>query len=140
MLNRRNFALAGLSIATVGVLGKISYAVNNNQHEDKNMNTNIDWKSIKNAEWKTRLTSDEFYVMRKEGTERPWSSKLNDEKRAGTFNCAACGLPLFESITKYESGTGWPSFWKPIPGAVKTSPPGPCVQGRPPADRFALLQ
>ena len=117
MINRRNFTFAAAALVTTGVFAKtISYADN----QDKIMNTNIDWKSIKKSEWKARLTTDEFYVMRREGTERPFSSPLNDEKRAGTFNCAACGLPLFESVTKYESGTGWPSFWKPIPGAVKT--------------------
>jgi peptide-methionine (R)-S-oxide reductase len=84
------------------------------------MATNIDWKSIKNAEWKTRLEPQEFAVLRKEATERPFSSPLNDEKRAGTFNCAACGLPLFKTVAIYESGSGWPSFWQPIPGAIET--------------------
>ena len=82
--------------------------------------SNIDWKAIKKSEWKTRLSTEEFYVMRKEGTERPWSSKLNDEKRAGTFSCAACGLPLFKTSGKFDSGTGWPSFFTPIDGAVET--------------------
>ena len=84
------------------------------------MSTNIDWKKIKKSEWKTRLTADEYYVMRRDGTERPFSSELNDEKRAGTFSCAACGLPLFKTSGKFDSGTGWPSFFTPIEGNVET--------------------
>jgi peptide-methionine (R)-S-oxide reductase len=66
------------------------------------------------AEWKKLLTSEQFNVLRKAGTERPYSSPLNKEKRAGTFTCAGCALPLFSSKTKFESGTGWPSFWQPL--------------------------
>ncbi|NIP58515.1 MAG: peptide-methionine (R)-S-oxide reductase, partial [Gemmatimonadetes bacterium] len=65
-------------------------------------------------EWKRVLTEEEFYVLRREGTERPHSSPLNREKRTGTYVCAGCFLPLFSSETKYESGTGWPSFWAPL--------------------------
>jgi peptide-methionine (R)-S-oxide reductase len=65
-------------------------------------------------EWRDKLTAEQYYVLRKHGTEPPGSSPLNQEKRGGTFTCAACGQPLFASDTKYESGTGWPSFWKPI--------------------------
>ncbi len=71
-------------------------------------------------EWKEILDRDAYYVLFREGTERPFSSPLNDEKRAGTFVCAACFLPLFSSKTKYDSGTGWPSFWEPLDGAVGT--------------------
>jgi peptide-methionine (R)-S-oxide reductase len=71
-------------------------------------------------EWRRILTPEQFEVLRREGTERPWSSPLNDEKRAGTYACAGCGLPLFTSETKYDSGTGWPSFYAPIAGAVGT--------------------
>ena len=121
MANRRNFVLASLSLVAVGTLGKaISYAHPQKQHKDENMTVNIDWKNIKKSEWKTRLTAQEFHVMRKEGTERPFTSSHNKEKRAGTFTCAGCGLPLFEASTKYESGTGWPSFWKPIAGNIET--------------------
>jgi peptide-methionine (R)-S-oxide reductase len=73
------------------------------------------------AEWKRQLTADQYYVLRKEGTERPFSSPLDKEKRAGTFVCAGCRLPLFSSKTKYDSGTGWPSFYAPLPKAVGTS-------------------
>jgi peptide-methionine (R)-S-oxide reductase len=72
------------------------------------------------AEWKKVLTPDQYYVLREEGTERAFTSPLNNEKRKGTFVCAGCDLPLFKSDTKYESGTGWPSFWAPIEGAVAT--------------------
>jgi peptide-methionine (R)-S-oxide reductase len=65
-------------------------------------------------EWRQKLTAEQYYVLRKHGTEPPGSSPLNSEKRGGTFTCAACGQPLFAADTKYESGTGWPSFWKPI--------------------------
>ena len=73
------------------------------------------------ADWENALTPEQFNVLRKHGTERAGSSKLNAEKRAGTFVCAGCGQPLFSSATKFESGTGWPSFWAPIEGAVETS-------------------
>ncbi len=72
-------------------------------------------------EWRKRLTAEQFNVLREEGTERPGSSPLNGEKRAGVFVCAGCGLPLFTSAMKYESGTGWPSFFTTIPGAFETT-------------------
>src|SRR5215212_1299595 len=71
-------------------------------------------------EWRKILTPEQFYILREEGTERPYSSALNNEKRKGTYVCAACALPLFTSETKFESGTGWPSFYAPIPGALGT--------------------
>jgi peptide-methionine (R)-S-oxide reductase len=72
-------------------------------------------------EWRETLTPDQFHVLRKHGTEPPGSSPLNTEKRDGTFRCAACGQPLFSSDTKFESGTGWPSFWKPLEESVATT-------------------
>jgi len=71
-------------------------------------------------EWKKRLDEAQFRVLRKEGTERAGSSPLNSEKRPGVFACAGCGLPLFTSAMKYDSGTGWPSFFTHIPGALQT--------------------
>lgn len=71
-------------------------------------------------EWRALLTPEQFYVLREHGTERAGTSPLNHEKRAGRFHCAGCDLPLFDSATKYESGTGWPSFWKPLENAVRT--------------------
>jgi peptide-methionine (R)-S-oxide reductase len=73
------------------------------------------------AEWRERLTPEQFYVLREHGTERAGTSPLNGEKREGTFVCAGCELPLFSSETKYESGTGWPSFWAPLANAIGTS-------------------
>ena len=73
------------------------------------------------AEWKKELTSEQFYVLRKAGTERPFSSPLNKENRRGTFHCAACDTPLFKSEHKFDSGTGWPSFDREIKGNVAFS-------------------
>jgi peptide-methionine (R)-S-oxide reductase len=70
------------------------------------------------AEWKHLLTAQQYNVLRQAGTEVPYSSPLNDEHRRGVFGCAGCGLDLFSSDTKFDSGTGWPSFWKPLDGAV----------------------
>jgi peptide-methionine (R)-S-oxide reductase len=71
-------------------------------------------------QWKRQLTPSQYNVLRNHGTERPGTSPLNQEKRKGVFACAGCDLPLFSSDTKYESGTGWPSFWQPLPDAVGT--------------------
>jgi peptide-methionine (R)-S-oxide reductase len=73
------------------------------------------------AQWRELLTPGQYAVLRKAGTERPFSSALNHEKRAGTFSCAGCDLPLFSSQAKFDSGTGWPSFWKPLDNAVAQS-------------------
>ena len=73
------------------------------------------------AEWRRRLTREQFAILRQKGTETPGSSPLNREHRAGTFVCAADNNRLFASNTKFESGTGWPSFFRPLPGAVLTS-------------------
>lgn len=72
-------------------------------------------------EWRKQLTPEQFNILRQHGTEYPGTSPLNKEKRKGTFACAGCDLPLFSSDTKYESGTGWPSFWEPLPNAVGTT-------------------
>jgi peptide-methionine (R)-S-oxide reductase len=72
------------------------------------------------AEWRRLLGPQAYSVMREGATERAGSSPLNREKRAGTYRCAGCALPLYSSRTKYESGTGWPSFWAPLAGAVRT--------------------
>ena len=79
-----------------------------------------DYKSLTDADWEKLLPKDAFNVLRNEGTERPFSSSLNDEKRKGTFCCAGCELNLFSSETKFDSGTGWPSFWDHLPDAIET--------------------
>jgi peptide-methionine (R)-S-oxide reductase len=72
------------------------------------------------AEWRAQLSPEAFRVLRGHGTERPGTSPLNAEKRPGTFVCAGCGTPVFNAATKYESGTGWPSFYAPVEGGVAT--------------------
>ena len=111
-MNRRDF----LVHATVIVAGAAASAELVAQGQAKPMIVKV----VKtDAEWKGILTPEQYWILRQEGTERPFSSPLNDEKRKGTFVCAACQLPLFESRTKFDSGTGWPSFWESIAGAVE---------------------
>ena len=81
---------------------------------------NDESSSEKKEEWKSRLSPESYYILREEGTERAFSSQLNNEKRKGVFYCAGCDLPLFLSDKKFDSGTGWPSFWDPIQGSVAT--------------------
>ena len=76
------------------------------------------------AEWRKMLTPAEFHVMRKQGTERAFTSPLNNEKRKGIFHCKGCDLPLYSSEAKFDSGTGWPSFYESLPDAVETKPDG----------------
>lgn len=77
--------------------------------------------TLSDAEWRKRLTPAQYTILREAGTERPYSNPLNDEHRSGTFACAGCALPLFSSATKFDSHTGWPSFWAPLDHAVVTS-------------------
>ena len=78
--------------------------------------------TLTEADWRARLSPEAFAVLREEATERAGSSPLDREKRKGVFHCAGCDLPLFSSDAKYDSGTGWPSFWLPLPDAVQTRP------------------
>lgn len=73
------------------------------------------------AEWQKLLTPAQYNILRQQGTEPPFTSPLLNEHRVGTFNCAGCALPLYSSTTKFDSGTGWPSFYAPLPNAVQTS-------------------
>src|SRR5215472_16617866 len=73
------------------------------------------------ADWKRELTPEQYRVLRRHGTERPGTSPLNAEKRKGVYHCAGCGVELFDSTTKYESGSGWPSFYAPKTDAIETS-------------------
>lgn len=116
MLTRRLALLSGISLAACGPANTGS-ASTPPASDDA-----IDWANLTEAQWRERLSPAEFNVLRREGTERPGSSPLNDETREGIYACAGCGLPLFSSETKYESGTGWPSFWQPLDGAVNTKP------------------
>jgi peptide-methionine (R)-S-oxide reductase len=76
--------------------------------------------ALSDSEWRKRLGPERYRILREAGTERPYSSPLNKEHRRGTFACAGCGLPLFSSTTKFDSGTGWPSFFRPLPNAIVT--------------------
>lgn len=106
-MTRRPF-LAALS--ALGLAPRLSPAAGNP----------IEALRLTDAEWKKRLTPAAYEVLRHEGTERPGSSALNGEHRKGRFHCAGCELPLFASDAKFESGTGWPSFFAALPGAVVT--------------------
>jgi peptide-methionine (R)-S-oxide reductase len=79
----------------------------------------IDKLELSDIEWQSRLSDQEYYILRKEGTERPGSSVLNDEKRKGIYQCAGCDLPLFSSDMKFDSGTGWPSFFDYLPNSLE---------------------
>jgi len=115
MIGRRDFTLF-LGAASLAACGKSSAQM---PMKEAKMSDN-EWANISETAWKDRLTDMEFYVLRKEGTERPGTSPLNNEKRAGSFVCAGCGLELFTSDMKYDSGTGWPSFYTVVQGAVGT--------------------
>jgi peptide-methionine (R)-S-oxide reductase len=114
MMNRRALLTAGAAFVALGAT--------NGSGEAETMTTTetIDYRNLSDAEWRKRLTPQQYDILRKHGTERPGTSPLNSEKRKGTFVCAACELPLFGSATKFESGTGWPSFYQPLPDAVET--------------------
>jgi len=107
MMTRRSFLLrgtVGMAVFSIGerfMLGAQKFEVTKSD-----------------AEWRKILTADQYAVLRHEATEPPFSSPLDKEKRRGTFVCAGCGLQLFSSTTKFDSGTGWPSFWAPLENAV----------------------
>jgi peptide-methionine (R)-S-oxide reductase len=108
MLTRRQFGLVSL--------GAIATAAATRTAEAAFPYTKSD------AEWRQILTPAQYRVLRDAGTERAGSSPLDHEKRAGTFHCAGCDQAVYSSKTKFDSGTGWPSFWAPLPGAVGTQP------------------
>jgi peptide-methionine (R)-S-oxide reductase len=108
MMSRRN-TVFGLGAAAAALAGLRALFTSTPAHAARSYEV-----AHSDAEWKNLLTPEQFSVLRKAGTERPYSSPLNHEKRAGTFVCAACALPLFSSKAKFESGTGWPSFYEPL--------------------------
>jgi peptide-methionine (R)-S-oxide reductase len=106
-------------MATAGVLGPLSlWLTSHDVSPDVQTRTFPFQKS--DAEWRAALPHDRYRILRGHSTERAFTSPLNEEKRTGTFQCAGCGNRLFSSGTKFDSGTGWPSFWRPIEGAVGT--------------------
>lgn len=119
MINRRNFLLGGCTVSAVAVMGLFpTLFTRQADAQAKNENFEV---SLTDEQWHQRLSGAQYYILREAGTERPYSSPLNDEHRVGEFACAGCSLPLFSSTTKFDSHTGWPSFWKPLPNAALTS-------------------
>ncbi len=119
MLTRRNFGLAGIGLvaAAAGLKTVSSHA------DEETMSTKTETFEITKTpeEWRKILTPEQFYVLREHGTERAGSSPLDKNYAAGTYDCAACDLPLFSSEAKFNSGTGWPSFFKPLDNAIGTT-------------------
>lgn len=108
-LTKRQFLLSSLAAGATGVIGMT-----------RSFAKTVEKLVLSKAEWKERLTPGQYDVLRRSGTEPAGSSPLNDEKRDGVFHCAGCDLPLFDASTKYESGTGWPSFYDFIPHHLQT--------------------
>jgi peptide-methionine (R)-S-oxide reductase len=113
MINRRAL-LSGAALLVLTVMAKFGEAATMTTTET------TDYRKLSDMDWRQRLTANQYMVLRQHGTERAGSSPLNKEKRKGTFTCAGCDLPLFSSDTKFESGTGWPSFYQPLANAVET--------------------
>jgi peptide-methionine (R)-S-oxide reductase len=113
---RRQFLHAGGTLAALGVVGALTF---DSRRSAAATETTFEVTHTE-EEWRKILTPNQFQVLRKEATERPFSSPLNDEHRKGIFRCAGCDLDLFASETKFDSGTGWPSFFTTIPGHVGT--------------------
>ena len=115
MIHRRVLLTAGVALGALAAMNKYGQAGTMISTEKT-----IDYTKLNEADWRKRLDEAQFNVLRKHGTERAGTSPLNKEKRKGTFTCAGCDLPLFSSDTKFESGTGWPSFYQPLPDAIET--------------------
>jgi peptide-methionine (R)-S-oxide reductase len=113
MINRRAL-LSGVALSVLTVTAKFGEAATMTTTET------TDYRKLSDMDWRQRLTASQYMVLRQHGTERAGSSPLNKEKRKGTFACVGCDLPLFSSDAKFESGTGWPSFYQPLANAVET--------------------
>jgi peptide-methionine (R)-S-oxide reductase len=113
---RRNFLLSGAALAAAGGMGLFA-----SRRLDARAETEGDFEIVRSEEeWRALLSQEQFQVLRQEATERAFTSPLNEEKRAGLFHCAGCDLPVYSSEVKYDSGTGWPSFWESLPDAIGT--------------------
>ena len=120
MIDRRALLTAGVALSALAAMSKYGEAETKAGTMDTTAQT-IDFTKLSEADWRKRLDPAQFDVLRKHGTERAGTIPLNNEKRKGTFACAVCDLPLFSSDTKFESGTGWPSFYQPLTNAVDTT-------------------
>jgi peptide-methionine (R)-S-oxide reductase len=118
-MDRRFFLKGCVSLAALAVFGRIAWAEDQPQIGQPITGNKIEIEHTE-TEWKSLLTPEQYWVLRLRGTETPYSSPLEKEHRKGTFFCAGCNLPLFSSATKFDSGTGWPSFYAPLPDAVAT--------------------
>jgi peptide-methionine (R)-S-oxide reductase len=119
-LDRRSVLLGGTAIAGLGALVLALRSTGLAFAQEGGPVPGTFEVSFTDEEWRKRLTPEQYYILRQQGTEYPGSSPLLDEHRAGTFSCAGCDLALFDASTKYESHTGWPSFWQPLDNAVAT--------------------
>jgi len=120
-MKRRTFLRAALAVAALFTLPLAMQAGRERKGSPMTKTTQTIQKIDKSeAEWRQALTSEQFDVLRKEGTERPFTSSLNKQYGDGVYICAGCDLPLFESSAKFDSGTGWPSFYTSIEGHTET--------------------
>jgi peptide-methionine (R)-S-oxide reductase len=119
MMSRRGFLNRAFGAAGLALAAKLGFA-GRRATADAPSGPAVEPFVLPKSEWRKRLPPDAYAVLFEEDTEPPRSSPLDREKRKGTFVCAACGLPLFESQAKFDSGTGWPSFFRPIAGHVAT--------------------
>jgi peptide-methionine (R)-S-oxide reductase len=115
-INRRSLLLSGTALAAIAAVPFIMRAGPQTRAAEGPFEI-----EKTEAEWRELLSEAEYHVLREEGTEYPFTSPLNDEKRPGIFSCRGCELPLFDAATKYDSRTGWPSFWQPLDNAIAES-------------------
>lgn len=115
-MNRRRFIIGSLSLTALPLIISRTYG----DSDMPTINSSIEKIVKSDKEWRSILSPEQYDILRDEGTEKPHSSPLNHEKREGTYVCAGCALPLFTSDMKYDSGTGWPSFFTTISGAIET--------------------
>lgn len=119
-MNRRYFLSFAVALGGIAAVSRLPLSAsfmqdgNSSGQKAKGIKTGVKKVTKTDAEWKRILTPEQYQVTRQKGTEMPFSSPLNNVKERGTFECVACGLPLFSADAKFDSGTGWPSFWEPI--------------------------
>jgi peptide-methionine (R)-S-oxide reductase len=114
-VNRRNFLIFGGTLSVIAIAAAKGFPLAARPASAETFEV-----TKTDAEWRAILTDEQYRILRQEDTERPFTSALNNEKRKGTFQCAGCALPVYSSEAKYDSGTGWPSFWQSLPGGVAT--------------------